>query len=128
MKYLSMLFLAVGISNAYAAAESTPTEPWLTVQSLYQFCESNEGSTAWITCASYVIGVSTMMESNGSLVRNGLDTSPGVLATSMCNSTTISNLAVVQAFKNWAAAHPEQWTSPGSDGVIYALSGLWPCT
>jgi hypothetical protein len=38
-----------------------------------------------------------------------------------------ANGAWIQAFKNYAANHPEFWGEPAISGVVIALRTTWPC-
>jgi hypothetical protein len=44
-----------------------------------------------------------------------------------CDVGNPTNGALEQAFKNWAAKHPEKWSLPAWLGVGEALRTTWPC-
>jgi hypothetical protein len=44
-----------------------------------------------------------------------------------CGSGQLSYGAEVQAFKNWALMHPEQWAREAPVGVGIALRDTWRC-
>src|SRR6516164_6595024 len=92
-----------------AGARARAGEP-LTVQRLLYQCQSTSGEF----CLGYVGGVGDLMELNDFL-RLG---NPGFKGASMCTGgLTPTYEARVQAFENWAQAHPESWSEPALNGV-----------
>jgi Rap1a immunity proteins len=45
----------------------------------------------------------------------------------ICPSGSISTVATVQAFNNWAQRHPKQGSLMRYSGVAWALQERWPC-
>jgi hypothetical protein len=129
---LSMLLLAS--PSRAADFDSNNTE------GLYQVCRSQSAVTMGI-CYSFVVATFGVMARNGATARNGIpldDTGPPVKVTDplalaflsvmgVCPGTAVSYAAMVQAFENWAAAHPERWSDPSTDSVMAALAAAWPC-
>jgi len=89
-------------------------------------CNSPMGSPGTIYCAAYISGVGGVIETNGIALSRFTPRDANVLKTiSACGDTTVG--ASVQAFKNWAQAHPELWTQDAPSGVMMALRQTWPC-
>ena len=85
------------------------------------------GSAVDMLCIGIVSGVADTMSFNGLALKSlPLQSASLIRPFSICGNTTHG--AEIQAFKNWAQAHPEQWTIRGSAGVILALAQLWPCS
>jgi hypothetical protein len=80
------------------------------VQGIYEVCQAPRQSADWNLCVGYIEGAADQLAAVNL-------TCPGGVA----------YFAMVQAFMNWAAAHPEKWTMPRGDGVFHALSETWPC-
>jgi hypothetical protein len=97
-----------------------------TVQDLLQMCNNPEGSPHATYCLGYVGGLGDAMAGIGgalsSLTQRDANFLKGV---STCGATI--RAAEVQAFKNWAQAHPEDWTKLAVEGVTVALRETWPC-
>jgi hypothetical protein len=94
------------------------------VQRLLNFCKAEEGDFRKVLCAGYISGVGDLMHINGVVFRRARDASV-TLDDRMCAAP--SRGAQVQAFVNWAEAHPQTWQSPSIFGVVTALSEAWPC-
>ena len=102
-------------------------EQYITVQILLSLCDSPVGSAADMLCVGIVSGVADTMSFNGLALKSLPPQSASLIRRlSICGNTTHG--AEIQAFKNWAQAHPEQWTIRGSAGVILALAQIWPCS
>jgi len=71
----------------------------------------------------YISGIGNMMQVVGFQERLHPDQNYTALA--ICGSMT--NAAMVQAFRNWAQKNPQEWTSPQFSGVMAALIETWPC-
>jgi hypothetical protein len=80
------------------------------VQGLYQVCQAPRESADWNLCFGYVAGAADQLAMLNAICPGG-----------------VAYLAMVQAFTNWAAAHPEQWNIPRGEGVFYALIATWHC-
>jgi hypothetical protein len=103
-----------------------------TVQTFLDYCNSPAGSPAEEYCLGYIAGMGTVLDANGVVLETM--TSPhdananALRHFSMCPSGTPPSYgAEEQAFKNWAGAHPEQWTLTAGAGVGLALRETWPC-
>jgi hypothetical protein len=109
------------------AANAKPGDP--TVQSLLQECSAEEGSTDWFKCVGYIAGVSDIMGINGKLSATfGKDTYIKMSVISMCWDGEVPTYgAKLQAFKNWAQNHPEEWSELSFVGVTHAMRETWPC-
>jgi hypothetical protein len=69
-------------------------------------------------CTGYVTGVAHMMFMNAA--------EPSEVRACL-GERTVSNGAVVQAFTNWTAKHPEHWEMESITGVMLAIRATWPC-
>jgi hypothetical protein len=79
-------------------------------------------------CFGYISGVSAMMTMNGINLGHNPELWSELHGWAMCEADPASPLgAKVQAFKNYAAAHPEIWGQLMAAGVIQALNSVWPC-
>ena len=115
--FTAAALLACGISSAHAASLD------MTVQGLYQLCKSDNSNpliknTDTIHCYAYISGIADLLVVQGA---------GGAKIMSICAKPTPSYGAMVQAFVNWASAHPEEWGKPRVSGVLAALSKSWPC-
>jgi hypothetical protein len=114
----SLVLSVMGLANP-AGAESR------TVQQLFSECEAgmnNEGSVFnYGYCLGAVAGVSQVMAANC----DGGKSEPSLAWLSA--SLPPSHGAGVQAFVNWAEAHPEQWGAYELTGVILAIRQTFPC-
>lgn len=93
-----------------AQAQRTADNNTVTVQDLYQECRATgAGAEAFKLglCTGYIAGVGDMYLAS-------------------CRRV-ISYGAMVQAFENWAPAHPQDWSKPQAEGVMAALSSVWSC-
>lgn len=105
------------------------------VQQLYNDCKSPRGSFENTLCIGYVVGVGQQMFYAGETFRGLRKNEPKdngrAIATlfllSACSQSSVSNGAMVQAFVNWAARHPERWTDKRQIGVWEAIQNTWPC-
>ena len=110
------LFLSVPMR---ATAEEQSQEFNATVQGLLQQCKAlsdpqTQNGYGALYCLGYVTGAADV------LLTLGLSGTAGI-----CGK--ISYEAAVQAFVNWATAHPERWTNDRLLGVTVALRETWPC-
>jgi len=123
MKWLIGIGLLVGPTVINSAQAPRPSENnFVTVQELYQECRT--GATDAVNaetavsiahnfglCAGYIAGIGDMLAYTGRC--------PAL------NGATYG--AMVQAFENWAPAHPQEWTKQQAEGVVAALSSAWSC-
>jgi len=118
------LWIVVAAMQIAGGAKADP--PLMNVQQLLDACNSPMGSPGTIYCAAYISGVGGVIETNGIALSRFTPRDANVLKTiSACGDTTVG--ASVQAFKNWAQAHPELWTQDAPSGVMMALRQTWPC-
>jgi hypothetical protein len=115
--FIAAAILACGISSASAA----PLD--MTVQGLYQQCKSEDvktidGQIDTVQCYSYISGVGDLLAAQGA---------SGAKIMSICAKSTPSYGAMVQAFVNWAEAHPQEWGKNRLLGVVVALGRSWLC-
>jgi hypothetical protein len=100
----------VGLIMSAAQAVPAAEDNIVTVQDLYQECRASDtvkDAFEHGLCTGYIAGVGDMyLASCGHPITYG---------------------AMVQAFENWAPAHPQDWSKPQAAGVIAALSSVWPC-
>jgi hypothetical protein len=106
-----------------APRASRADDKGVTVQQLLDMCNTPVGSPEQAYCLGFVGGLSAVMLMNGQALR---PRTPSAAALSLC-AKDITYGAEVQAFKNWAQAHPENWQMPDQAGVVLALRELWPC-
>lgn len=78
-------------------------------------------------CIGYISGVAEMVTMNGSFLRENPELWSELHLLAMCEADGPLG-AKVQAFKNYAAAHPEIWGKMKLGGVIEALRAVWPCS
>ena len=119
--------LGLGILLALLAlAPGTAHANNYTVQDLLQMCNSPEGSQDFVYCVGYIGGLGDTLAMNGatlpSLPQRDANLIRGI---SICGNISLE--AAIQAFKNWAQAHPERWTEPAPPEVALALVQSWPC-
>jgi hypothetical protein len=112
---LALLVLAPGAARA--------DDKGATVQRLLDMCNTPVGSPLEAYCLGFVGGMGNVMLMNGHSLRS---LKPSSAALSLC-AKDITYGAEIQAFKNWAQAHPENWQMPDQAGVVIALRELWPC-
>jgi hypothetical protein len=93
-----------------------------TVEWLYSACQAPKESAPQGYCTAYVRGIVDTLLLNGEMLK---DDKAHRAEMGLCG--TISNAASVQAFKNWAAKHPEAWSQPMVAGVVVSLRELWGC-
>jgi hypothetical protein len=109
------LFLLLTAWNAKAA---DPIESAQTVQGLYGDCkDATMPSVRGAYCYGYIAGVGDLLKTLGDI--------PETKGVGVCGD--VSYGAAVQAFNNYAAAHPEEWSLNRLVGVTKALQRLWPC-
>ena len=80
------------------------------VKTLHQACIAPKESQTFGRCFGYVQGVADAM-----------------MGKTFCLGDRVDYSALIQAYNNWAAAHPEKWTEFQIIGVMTALSEKWPC-
>lgn len=67
------------------------------------------------------------MEYNGFLYRAG-KSGTDIERIAICSGRPVPIYAArIQAFMNWARAHPEKWNLTDFEGVVLALRESWPC-
>lgn len=116
---LAFLFMlpAVNAKAADSALDSSQT-----VQSLFQACKvaatpHAESDPDASYCLGYISAVGDFLKV--------IPRIPSSSIQGICGNASYG--AAVQAFSNWAAAHPEEWTEPRLLGVAKALRQTWPC-
>jgi hypothetical protein len=114
------------VMAAMQLASGAKADQLTNVQQLLDMCNGPYGSPGTIWCAAYIAGVGGGMEANGIALSRFTPRDANVLRIiSACGVPTVG--AGVQAFKNWAQAHPELWTLDSFTGVMKALQQTWPC-
>jgi hypothetical protein len=87
------------------------------VQELYRECTNTDLQSL---CVGYIAGAMDIMAVNGSSGITG--------QYALCHpGGGVSHGAGIQAFKNWAAKHPERLGDPEYSGAAAAISEVWPC-
>ena len=100
----------------------------MTIQKLFEACNSPPGSLGSSLCLGYVSGASDFMSLTGQARKLLSPQGASVVKSlSLCGTSTVTHGAEVQAFKNWAQAHPEYWTMAAQIGVAAALHEKWGC-
>jgi hypothetical protein len=111
MKWLIGTSALVGlILISSAQTQQAADNNIVTVQDLYQECRATGNAVASarnLLCAGYIAGVGDMYLAS-------------------CRQV-IPYGAMILAFMNWAPAHPQDWSKPQAEGVVAALSSVWPC-
>ena len=106
-----------------AHAESLPS-----VQMMLDSYHSPVSSAGWLFCGGILLGTMAPMLVTGQLITKGLDTSAYLRGVAICpGPESPTGGAMIQAFENWAAAHPEEWNNPANVGAMLALRATWPC-
>ncbi|WP_366928994.1 Rap1a/Tai family immunity protein [Mesorhizobium sp.] len=97
------------------------------VQTFLEACNAEDASPKAFYCVGTIHGIVDTLTMNGVINNRAQRKSPEFVRFSICppQGTTVG--ANVQAFKNWANAHPEQWSTPDLLGVLIALRETWPC-
>jgi hypothetical protein len=106
-----------------ARGAETDTE---TVERLYLHCKGD--ALHKLFCLGYIRGVADMM--NYSAVANatkGTVRNMALDAIVACIPASASADALTQAFMNYAAKHPEEWSGSATFGAITAFRKTWPC-
>jgi hypothetical protein len=127
---------ALGLSGWFCCSAFGQSEPdnKTTVQLLYEACQQARGSPSLNFCLGFVAGTGYLMTVNAAALHKIPSSSTlarvyvGNLG--ICSADGMSNPtggAMVQAFINWAAKHPEHWGDMPISGVIMALASTWPC-
>jgi hypothetical protein len=108
--------VTLGLVSPAHAIDSTQT-----VQGLYQYCKSPEGSPLAALCLGYITGVGDSMQ----LLGFGVERAPATAAFAICDKPSYG--AMVQAFTNWAEQNPRERETNRIVGVMTALRTNWPC-
>jgi hypothetical protein len=100
-----------------------------TVGEFVGFCNGNRGEAGQVVCRYFIGGVGRQMFFTGGFskklrTRAERETINAVAA---CTEVDVTDAAMVQVFKNWATAHPENWGMPAQVGINLALTQTWPC-
>jgi hypothetical protein len=93
--------------------------PKLTVEALYGMCKEPRENLGGTFCEAYLGASVDQMVFDA--VYGDRSFREGF---AICGNVP-SYAAAVQAFKNWAEKHPEEWRKPAVLGVIAALHDLW---
>ncbi len=100
-----LALMLLNSEKARAQADSSDT-----VQALYSNCRETADPYHNDICSGFIEGIAAMMSWDG------------------CQGTqTPTHGAMVQAFQNWAATHPQAWSQSKVNGVVTALRATWPC-
>jgi hypothetical protein len=97
-----------------------------TVQSLHRHCSREHDVFDIAFCIGFDSGVAGVMFWNGQPGHGRYQHAFGCRRRP-CSGAKITQGAMVQAFMNWAAKHPENWDLPAPIGVIAAMRHTWPC-
>ena len=126
-KVLARWQLSIGfvISAAVIATASNAAETSNTTQDLYQACQAPKDSPEYFFCFGYITATAQMMNVNAEVLREKDKTTEWLSLMSLCGAPTFG--AMIQSFKNYAAAHPESWSTERSITVVAALHQTWPC-
>ena len=119
------LSIGIAISAAVIATASNADETNLTAQQLYQACQAPKGSSENSFCFGYISAIAQMMNVNAAALRDKDKTIERLSLITLCGQPTFG--ALVQSFKNFAAAHPELWKTERSIVVVSSLHLTWPC-
>jgi hypothetical protein len=92
-----------------------------TVQDMYEACTAPPASTDAAICTGYVSGVGDAMQFIGVKANQHSE----LRDYAICEQPSYG--AMVQAFKNWADKHPQQWGANKIVGVMLALQENWGC-
>jgi Rap1a immunity proteins len=109
-----------------------PARAGANVQEMYQNCLSKGDNVRQAICAGFVGGVAEQMEYNGAILAR-MNKTDELLPTRLIMVTMsacygdVSYGALIQAFVNWAAKHPEKWSDTAQRGVMEAARETWPC-
>lgn len=111
---------------AMIAMPAKAEERTQTVQALYDDCtSSNLVRQDFCNGVAHGVGtVMTMLSRDADKAQTAEDRQL-ILRYAACGYWTVG--AAVQAFKNWAAKHPERWSDSGQVGVMIAIHETWPC-
>lgn len=103
-------------------------DPFPSVQTMLDECRSPYGSAGWLFCGGVLLGAMAPMLVAGQVITKGLDSNQYVRAIAICpGPESPTGAAMIQAFENWATAHPEDWANPSNVGAMLALRATWPC-
>ena len=98
------------------------------MQMMLDSCHSPESSAGWLFCGGILLGAMGPMLVAGQFITRGLDVTDSMRAIAICpGPESPTGGAMIQAFENWAAAHPEEWNNPANVGAMLALRATWPC-
>ena len=113
---LILAALTLGLGAPAHALDSAQT-----VQGLYQFCKSPEGSPRSDLCLGFIAGVGDSMQ----LMGFGVEHDPAIAPFAICDKPTYG--AMVDAFTTWAEQNPRRADDNRIIGVMTALRTNWPC-
>jgi hypothetical protein len=100
--------------------------PKANIQELYEMCKESTGSPPQTFCLGYIGGVGEFMQLNGSIKSSLSDAQWSAIANLAIRDHPTYG-AMVQAFMNWAAEHPEKWGMGRAAATVIALRDAWPC-
>lgn len=108
--------IALVFALTFLNTENARADVGTTVQTLYSNCSDTALRPADAFdngfCTGLVAGIGAMMN------WQECPEQPG---------TTPTRGAMLRAFTNWAAKHPEAWSKSQIDGVVASLRETWPC-
>ena len=122
---MKRLCVGLVLAGMLVARGARADEVSISIQKLIWECNGPPGSPAATFCSGYVAGVSETMTVNGEAVQQQSIAVKNI--PTLCGSNKATFKELVQVFKNWAQAHPENWSKPAIVGVMLALQGSWPC-
>ncbi|UVK44848.1 hypothetical protein BPNPMPFG_000313 [Mesorhizobium sp. AR07] len=112
------------LMSALFAHQANAADAIENVQSLLGACKAGYGTFGNGYCLGYVGGFADAMVDNELAAKQAGLGRLGVICVSDPSPTYG---AYVQAFVNWAQAHPANWQESKSNGVLEGLSQTWPC-
>jgi hypothetical protein len=113
------LLLVFGLPYSQAFAQTGEKSP-VTTQDLYRACQAPQGRTDYGFCLGYIVAAGNLMALNSIQGPNKFTICPA-------DRRPPSGEAMIQAFSNWAQAHPQEWSDDSLIGLTLALQATWPC-
>ncbi len=122
---MKRLCVGLVLAGMLVAGGARADDVSINVQKLLWLCNGPPGSPGAAFCGGYVAGVSEIMTVNGEAVQQQPTAGKNIMT--LCGSNKATFAELVQVFKNWAQAHPDDWTMPAVAGVARALNDKWSC-
>lgn len=131
MKFSALAFAVLTFMPSHVNAQTDRND---TVEFLYQACKAYVAGGTPSYCLGYIYGVGQLMSVNGDEIQrhppSDARTRLYLTGFGLCTGLSVpspSAAAMIQAFLNWAARHPEKWADHTLSGVETALVETWPC-